>query len=640
MRAIKYFIGIILLSFIFILPSQASASDDEITILFTHDLHDNFYPFNITKDGEKKSVGGYARLFNVIQAEKELDPDAILVDAGDYSMGSLFQTVNMEDAPELRMMGLLGYDVTTFGNHEFDYRAKGLAKSLMAAKKSKDKLPQIVSSNMVVPDEPSDVEKLKEAMEEYGVSPYTVIERKGLKFGFIGLMGKEADEDAPMSGVEFENIVEASKPIVKKLKDEEEVDIIIALSHSGTFPDPKDSEDEILAKEVPDIDVVISGHTHSVLSEPIIHGDTSIVSSGEYGKNLGKLVLKRNSEAAWEVSDYEIIPIDDSIKPNKKVENKIKSFKKMVQNEYLDQYNFGFDEVLAHSSFDFREFTQLGKALREEPIGNLIGDAYLHTIQEIEGGQYEPIAAAVIPVGVIRDTIVRGDVTTSDVFDISPLGIGPDERAGYPVVEIYLTGKELKTVAEVDASVSPIMRDAQLYVAGMSYTINPHRMIFNKVTDPVLQDMSGQQTEIDSKKLYRVVAGLYSAQMLPVVKDKSFNLLSIEPKDKEGNIIENFEDEIIYIDEELGLELKEWYAIANYLTSLDQVEGVPEIPNYYQDDADRKIVEASWNPVKLFKQPNFISLIIYGVIIVGLVVIVSMIRWFIRRRRRKNMFRF
>src|SRR5690606_12139850 len=117
------------------------------------------------------------------------------VDAGDYSMGTLFQTIFSTDSPALRIMGKMGYDVTTFGNHEFDFRAEGLAESLMAAKKSKDPLPQIVASNIFFPEGEdgslsTDLEKLKEAMMEYGVKDYTVIERKGIKIGVFGLMGK------------------------------------------------------------------------------------------------------------------------------------------------------------------------------------------------------------------------------------------------------------------------------------------------------------------------------------------------------------------------------------------------------------------------------------------------------------------
>src|SRR5690625_5801252 len=93
-------------------------------------------------------------------------------------------------------------------------------------------------------------------------------------------MGEEADSNAPMSGVEFESIIDVSEDIVGQL-EEEDVDLIVAISHSGTSADKKSSEDELLAEAVPEIDVIVSGHSHTFLEEPIIVGDTVIGSTGE-----------------------------------------------------------------------------------------------------------------------------------------------------------------------------------------------------------------------------------------------------------------------------------------------------------------------------------------------------------------------
>ena len=128
-----------------ILPGTAeTAADGEITVLFTHDLHSHLLPAaNETGGGE---YGGYARLMTAIKAQKAMDPDAILVDGGDFSMGSLFQTAYPTAALELRAMGAMGYDVTTFGNHEYDYLQSGLKSMLNAAVDSGDPLPQKTTS--------------------------------------------------------------------------------------------------------------------------------------------------------------------------------------------------------------------------------------------------------------------------------------------------------------------------------------------------------------------------------------------------------------------------------------------------------------------------------------------------------------
>ena len=90
-----------------------------------------------------------------------------------------------------------------------------------------------------------------------------------------------------MAGVTFDDAVESAKSTAATLKNDENVDLVIALSHSGTSDDKSKSEDEIIAKKVPDIDVIISGHSHTTLVEPILVGDTIIGSAGEYGENLG-----------------------------------------------------------------------------------------------------------------------------------------------------------------------------------------------------------------------------------------------------------------------------------------------------------------------------------------------------------------
>src|SRR5690606_32711819 len=103
------------------------------SILFTHDLHDNLYPHKIEENGKIVTVGGYARLATAIEEERNKHEQTILVDAGDFSMGTLFQTIFSRHSPTLRLMGELRYDAVTLGNHEFDFRAAGLADSLMAA---------------------------------------------------------------------------------------------------------------------------------------------------------------------------------------------------------------------------------------------------------------------------------------------------------------------------------------------------------------------------------------------------------------------------------------------------------------------------------------------------------------------------
>jgi 2',3'-cyclic-nucleotide 2'-phosphodiesterase (5'-nucleotidase family) len=641
------FIICILLSVNAILvPKHTAAAKDQeqkLTILFTHDLHDNLLPFQTIENGEVRRLGGYARLASVIKEQKKKDPDALLVDGGDFSMGTPFQTIFTSDAPELRILGALGYDVTTFGNHEFDYRPDGLTGSLKVAISSKEKLPVIVSSNIQFPLDQEgkltdSLTELKEAMEDYGVRDYIVLERGGLKIGVFGVMGEESESMAPMSGVTFDDEIEQAKRVVKILKEEKKVDFILCLSHSGTKDKAKDSEDEILARKVPEINMIVSGHTHTTLEEPILAGNTIIGSVGSYGRYLGCVKLNREGNGNWKLKNYSLIPIDDSKKEDSKIKDLVQSYKEIVQKKYFDQFDLEYDEKIAYSDFRFQTPDEISGFHGEATIGNLLSDAYIYAVKKAEGDKYIPIDAAVVPNGTIRDTIFSGEVTTANAFSISSLGIGADGMPGYPLISVYLNGKEMKTLCEVDASITPIMGEAQLYMSGMNFTFNPNRLIFNKVTDVKLMKEDGSTKELEDKKLYRIVCNLYSAQMLSVVGDKSFGLMSIVPKNQDGKAITDYEDYIIYSKEKgKEIELKEWYAIVEYLRSFDKTNGVSVIPSVYEKTQGRKIIQEDTSLSAILSKPNNIGIAVDIIAAVLLaIIILCILRITTGKKRRRS----
>ena len=606
-----------------------------LTILFTHDLHDNLLPYTVEEDGQALEQGGYARLQTAVNQEREKDPDLLLLDGGDSSMGTLFQSIFSQESPGLRLLGQMGYDATTLGNHEFDFRPDGLAGSLNAAKASGDPLPQILAANLQYPVDAEgriigeDVQQLQHAMYGYGVKDYTILHRKGYKIGVFGIIGDNAVSNAPMAGVEFADPVETAREIVAKLEQQEKVDMIICLSHSGTDSDLEKSEDVILAQQVPEIDVILSGHSHTTLTDPIVVGDTYICSAGHYGKNLGRITVQNQSPGIWSQADYELLPMRADIADDEAISQRIEEYKTLVHDQYLKRLDLDFDDVLAHTSFSFTPVAYLEDIHDEQPLANLITDAYIYTVQQAEGDRYEPIDVAVVPAGTIRASFVKGNITVADAFNVSSLGIGPDKRSGYPLLSVYLTGKELKTACEVDASVAPLMKPAQLYMSGLTYTFNPHRIIFNKVTDAALFKSDGSKEEIQDDKLYRVAAGLYSAQMLSIVGDKSFGLLSIVPKNKEGTPITDFEAQIIR--DTANNEVKEWASLARYLQSFEAVDGVPQIPEYYSEKQGRKMVDNDPSPGAILAKPNSIALAFYGFFIIILLLVSWSVQVIVKR---------
>ena len=605
-----------------LLPAAAGGVDgNETTILFTHDLHSHFLPQNTEEGGES---GGYARLATAINRELRKHPDALVLDAGDFSIGSLIQTLYTTQGAELRTMGAMGYDATTLGNHEFDHEGSGLAEMLKAAYTSGDELPALLVANYKPSAESPDQLDIQRAMAAYGVKETMMLDAGGAKVGVFGLMGLDAHDCAPTSGFELEDPVKAAERCVKRLK-EQGAQFIVCLSHSGTDEKEKKSEDEQLAQKVDGIDVIVSGHTHTTLHEPILVEDTYIVSSGPYAENLGSITLRWNEAGEKQLMEYELIPIDRSLSHNPGISNLVKEWKGQVGAEYLGRYGLSYDQVLTSTDFDLK--TPVSGVQEGNTLGELISDSFLWAVENLEADAPDVPTVAVTADGVLRANLPAGDITTSMAFDVLSMGVGSDGTSGFPLVGVYLTGKELRAAMEVDASVTPIMPAAQLYMSGAAYTFNTNRMFFNRVTESWLEEpayetelLSRELKRIEDEKLYRVVTGMYSAQMLGTVKSKSFGLLSLEPKMADGSPVVDFNECIIR--DENGNEVKEWYALASYLQSF----GEDGVPGTYAMPDGRKTVSHSLNPVELLKNLNWITLVVLLVLAIVIIVLVLLLR--------------
>ena len=634
-----WLIAVIVLPLMTGMQVWAKTEPKQLDILFTHDTHSHLNSFTTIVNGEKKEAGGFAKLKTLIDEHKKANPDTLVLDGGDFSMGTLVQTVYDTEAAELRMVCQIGCDVTTLGNHEFDYQSKGLADMLNAAKNSGDTVPSLVLCNvdwdaMEEAGLSEGQKQIQSAFEKYQVKDYVVVQKGNIKIAVLGVFGKDALACAPTCELVWKDPVKAAKQTVEKIKKKEKVDMIACVSHSGTWDDADKSEDEILAKEVPDIDLIISGHTHSQLDKPIQHGNTYIVSCGEYGKNLGTISMTQKDDGRWKATSYELIPVSDEVNPDETTQAKIDALMDTVDINYLAKFGYTRKEVLAENDIEFNSLDEMSTKHEELNLGDIISDAYVYAVENSDNYDGDPVDVAVVPSGTVRDTYAKGEITVEAVYNSFSLGIGKDGLAGYPLISAYLTGKELKLVAEIDASISDFMTTARLYCSGLNFTFNPHRMILNKVTDCYLTGQDGKQKEIQDDKLYHVVTDLYTGQMLGSVMDISYGLLSIIPKDKEGNPIEDLEE---YAIMEENQELKAWVAIARYMQSFDDTDGdgIANVSEYYATTHGRKVVENSRNLVQLLKNPNKFFVLMIGIVTVAVLIVLLLI-FFIRKVLRKR----
>lgn len=664
-RRFSAFFLALLLAVLCVLPVGAVAEGctqetNVTTILFTHDLHSHFLPQSTAEGGES---GGYARLKTVIDGERAMNPDALLVDGGDFSIGSLIQTLYTTQAAELRTMGAMGYDAVAIGNHEFDHKGTGFAEMLNSAKAAQQAavelllvdarpledmdayrerfgpvtpvLPTLLEANYAPADDNPDRAFIRSAMENYGVTDCVTLERGGVTYGLFGLMGVDSDECAPTSGFTRTDAAKAAKRCVETLKGEG-AEIIVCLSHSGTGDSLASSEDEELAKAVDGIDVIVSGHTHSTLAEPLVVNDTYIVSSGPYCQNLGSLTFSWDDGGEKRLLDYRLIPIDETVAENPEIAGLVEQWKDMVGETYLARYGLTYDEVLTHSDYDLN--TPASAVQKNNGLGTLVSDAFLWADRTLNAAYADsPHTVSVTADGVLRANLPAGDLTAAMAFDVLSMGVGEDGTSGFPLVAVYLTGKELKAAMEVDASVTPIMPAAQLYMSGAKYAFNTKRMFFNRVYDAALTDVTfdesgtGNAYEIDDNALYRVVTGMYSAQMLGTVKSKSMGLLSLEPKQANGTPVTDFSDCILY--DANGNELKEWYALAAYLEQFGE-DGLPD--RYAAPANGCKQVSDSFAPGQLLAGWNGITWVVLGIVLLILALIFLLIRSLRRRSGGKS----
>ena len=231
-RRVSGFLMALVLLFLLVPTAGAepAVQDYETTILFTHDLHSHFLPQRTEDGGES---GGYARLKTALDREREQYPDALVLDGGDFSIGSLIQTLYTTQAAELRTMGAMGYDAVTAGNHEFDHEGTGFAQMLNAAVLSGDRVPALLMANYRPSSDNPDQLDIQRAMAASGVKDYMLLERGGVTYGIFGLMGEDSHDCAPTSGFTLGDLVKSAQRCVDALK-EQGAQFIICLSHSGT----------------------------------------------------------------------------------------------------------------------------------------------------------------------------------------------------------------------------------------------------------------------------------------------------------------------------------------------------------------------------------------------------------------------
>ena len=525
--------------------SAAPAGKRTFTILHTNDLHSNligpspasdYSPFSLNDD---KTRGGFARLATLIAqrkaARKDLGP-VLILDAGDYSMGTAFAAAIRETGGELQLLARMGYDATTFGNHEFDLGPDGTAQAIAVAAQA-GRVPAVVVSNTDFSASDPLLDGFKRLAKTGVVRRHLVIERGGLRFGIFGVLGKEAQfYTGGAAPATFTDPVETAKEMVKLLRETEKVDVIIALSHGGMTQGADgryiDGEDVQLPKAVPGIDVVIGSHSHTELHEAVIvNGRTPVVQTGKYGQNLGELVISIEG-GKLTVESYKLLPVNDTIPGDRTIADEIEKIKQTVTKVAFASRGYSIDQPLAIAPQDIpNTFTDIPASTL---LANFCTDAFRKATQADIGFTAN---------GMMRSGFIRGKTgvqTVYDVFAVAPLGAGVvDTTAGSTLVTGYFTGQELKNILEFFLVDNPAHPGEYFpRASGMKFRYDLSRPKFDVVTSIKIGDLDRGYKAIDTtgkdERLYSLTCPLMLGTILVAIPKYTKGKLPLMPKKKDG----------------------------------------------------------------------------------------------------------
>ena len=266
---------------LFLLSFSPAVAQKQLTILHTNDTHSCILPLKANlADTMLANRGGFLRRIAMLKEQRKEDPQLLLFDSGDFSQGSSYYTMFKGDV-EVGLMNQMGYDAGTIGNHEFDFGLENMTRLFKMAQ-----FPIVCSNYDFADTELADI-----------VKPYVVLKRKGVKIGVFALC-------PPLQGListknygplRFLDPIEATKRMVRVLRQEQKCDLVICLSHMGweeskEFPDPQ------IFTATEGVDLVLGGHSHTYmkqlehLTDQAGH-DVSVDQNGKHGVFIGKLVL-------------------------------------------------------------------------------------------------------------------------------------------------------------------------------------------------------------------------------------------------------------------------------------------------------------------------------------------------------------
>lgn len=432
---------------------EAKPLDGKTVILHSNDVHG--------------AIDLYAAMASLKADYEAQGAEVILADAGDYSQGTVYVSVN-KGADAVTMMNATGYDVATIGNHEFDYGYAQLAENMKAAKF------KVLCADVLG----ADGKTIFDAN--------TIIEKGGVKIGFFGLETPEAQTKANpkliqglkfLAGKDGKELYDCAAAQVADLK-KQGADIIVCLAHLGVDGSSEPYTSYDLSKNVKGIDFIIDGHSHTVMTagphkEAIQSTGTAFANIGVITiDNATKKIVGNELKAIWHTeknADGKSVTVVDYKTRDEKVAAAAKAIIDPIDKAYGEKFAVSKVELNGAKAPN-------GNRDSETNLGDLITDAMLWKIRS-DATIKVPVenVVAITNGGGIRATVKAGDVTKKDINTVLPFG--------NTLAVVYVTGAELLEALEASTYCTPESLGGFPQAAGVTFTVKTYEK-YDKNPDP------------------------------------------------------------------------------------------------------------------------------------------------------------
>ncbi len=462
----------------------------DLTIMHTNDVH--------------ASLDNMPKTVTAVKEIRVENPDSLLLHAGDAFTGTLYFNEFLGKA-DLAMMNLMDFDAMTFGNHEFDLGSSSEGHQKLVEFIKGAQFPFVSANVDLSKDAKFDGifnDSIATDIDNGQIYNGIIKEVNGEKVGIFGLTTEETVDISSPGSIAFENYLQEAEKAVKTF-EEQGVNKIIALTHIGYDDNAAVDNDLILAEKVEGIDVIVGGHSHTALAEPVIvakdETPTVIVQAGNANSNLGLLNVEFDENGVIETHNGKLIEIKEQ-DPDEEAQAVLAPFKTKVEEVANTEIGVSTPIELENPRTNGDD-TKLSVRKNETILGNLITDGMLEKAKSITG---KDVIMALQNGGGIRAAIDAGPITTGEVITVLPFG--------NTLATMDVTGVELKEAFEISVSKYPGENGGFLHLAGGKVKFDSTKPEHDRVVSVSYLNENGEYVEVQDDKLYTIATNAFTAK--------------------------------------------------------------------------------------------------------------------------------